>query len=92
MPKMFEIPLKLYVLAHDEKAAAALAEMHSFSASMALRKNNSGWTEDTTTTLKVSGTPSETNDIVKVDCDKQKIIEVFGEDRGIRIMSHFNGD
>lgn len=88
MPKLYAIPVTMYVQAFDEKLAAGVAELNTHLANESIRKSNSGWVKDTTTLLTTMGTPKEVSKIPDVDFYKKApLVAAFGEDKAIMFLN-----
>lgn len=90
MPKIYEIPMYLYVECIDERRAAGMAELSAFTATRLLRVHNSAMVTDLVTSLVSAGKPVEVPcapaDIYK----REVLVEAFGEDTSIRLLNHIS--
>lgn len=87
MPKLYAVPMTLYIEAFNETMAAGNAELQGFSATEALRKVNSGWVTDNTTQLVTNGAPVEVSESNKELYNKEIMIKAFGEESAINFLN-----
>jgi hypothetical protein len=87
-PKIFAIPVTLYVEAFDKKIAEGCAEITAFKASEHLREPDNYFVRMPKDKFIVNGEAVEVASIPEKDYDKVKIIEAFGEDKGIRFLNY----
>ena len=91
MTKLYAVPVILYVEAFDKERAAASAEMSAFTASEALRGIGTFSGAKVKDKFVVVGVATQVSEIPKHCYDKEKIIKVFGENRGIAILQDMIG-
>ena len=88
MKKIYAIPMTLYVQALNPEMAAGKAELSAFSATVALRKEGSGWITDKVSTVVTNGVPVEALCSPSEVYNKDILIKAYGEDRAIRFLNH----
>ena len=88
-PKLFAVPLTLYVEAINEDMALAVANLYSFRITEHLRARNSSWITDKVTITSVTGDPIQVDksDLPEESYNKEPLIKAFGEDRAIRFLN-----
>ena len=86
MPKLFKVPMMLYIEAHDQTQAEVAAEIASFKATAIIRKTL--FLEDKVSMLTRAGNAVVTNKTPEQSYNKQFLIDTIGEDRAISWLNH----